>query len=264
MRMDIHDLRLIACDLDGTLLLDGAQQLRHDTCGLIRRLQQKGILFFAASGRQYHNLQYLFAPIREEIGYLCENGGVSFYKGRKIHEYCMDPGLWRAVVREAQHHPKTEISLSGVYANWVCPREPGFYRYMRDEMHFNTFTVPDLLQVTEGCTKVSLYGGAAGDLEEAFWKERFGDRCTVVASTNGWLDIMPKCVNKAFGLRYVLDDLHIDPAQCMAIGDNDNDAEILQLAGHPVAMQSGKPRIRSLAELETDTVEHLFERMLET
>ena len=36
MRMDIHDLRLIACDLDGTLLLDGAQQLRHDTCGLIR------------------------------------------------------------------------------------------------------------------------------------------------------------------------------------------------------------------------------------
>ncbi|MCI6794648.1 MAG: HAD hydrolase family protein, partial [Lachnospiraceae bacterium] len=50
-------IKLIASDLDGTLLLNGAQKLQPQTCGLIRRLkEEKGILFLAASGRQVDNL----------------------------------------------------------------------------------------------------------------------------------------------------------------------------------------------------------------
>ena len=47
------EIRLIASDLDGTLLLDGAQSLRPETCRLIHSLTARGIYFFAASGRQY-------------------------------------------------------------------------------------------------------------------------------------------------------------------------------------------------------------------
>ena len=77
--MFMPDIKLIASDLDGTLLLDGAQDLSEDTCGLIREVcAKRGIIFFAASGRQYYSLKRLFAPIRDEIGYICENGCVNY------------------------------------------------------------------------------------------------------------------------------------------------------------------------------------------
>ena len=79
-------IKLVASDLDGTLLLNGAQKLQPQTCGLIRRLrEEKGILFLAASGRQVDNLERLFAPVKDEIAYLCENGCLCFCGGKKIH-----------------------------------------------------------------------------------------------------------------------------------------------------------------------------------
>ena len=54
--------------MDGTLLLNGAQELQPKTYELIQKLMDKGIIFVAASGRQYANLRRLFAPVENKIG----------------------------------------------------------------------------------------------------------------------------------------------------------------------------------------------------
>ena len=46
-------IRLIASDLDGTLLKNGAQMLSPEIFELIPALKKRGIHFVAASGRQY-------------------------------------------------------------------------------------------------------------------------------------------------------------------------------------------------------------------
>ena len=46
-------IKLIASDLDGTLLLNKAQSLPEEIFPLIRQLKELGIMFVAASGRQY-------------------------------------------------------------------------------------------------------------------------------------------------------------------------------------------------------------------
>ena len=56
-------IKLVASDLDGTLLLNGAQSLPEELFPLIKELKELGILFVAASGRQYANiLGYLLRP----------------------------------------------------------------------------------------------------------------------------------------------------------------------------------------------------------
>lgn len=55
-------IRLIACDVDGTLLRDGQTKLSSQVAEEIVRLQAKGILFCPASGRQYNSLQESFSP----------------------------------------------------------------------------------------------------------------------------------------------------------------------------------------------------------
>jgi hydroxymethylpyrimidine pyrophosphatase-like HAD family hydrolase len=48
-------------------------------------------------------------------------------------------------------------------------------------------------------------------------------------------------MNKAVGLAWLADHLGVKPAEVMAVGDNDNDAEMLRWAGLGVAMADGSP-----------------------
>ena len=59
-------IRLIAADLDGTLL-DSRKRLSPGLFPLIRALRARGVRFAAASGRQYDNLLALFEPVADDL-----------------------------------------------------------------------------------------------------------------------------------------------------------------------------------------------------
>ena len=48
-------IKLVASDLDGTLLFKGAQSLPEEIFPLIRQLKKMGILFVAASQRKWRS-----------------------------------------------------------------------------------------------------------------------------------------------------------------------------------------------------------------
>ena len=75
-------IRLVASDLDGTLLLNGAQSLQPGTCELIHRLTRKGICFLAASGAAVCQSAKAVCSCQDEIAYMCENGCLSFFRER--------------------------------------------------------------------------------------------------------------------------------------------------------------------------------------
>ena len=56
--MGLEGIKLIACDLDGTLLHPGERELRSEAFELIDELHRRGIVFMPASGRQYASLRY--------------------------------------------------------------------------------------------------------------------------------------------------------------------------------------------------------------
>ncbi|MFR6488184.1 MAG: HAD family hydrolase, partial [Clostridium sp.] len=60
-------IKLVACDLDGTLL-DEAHQLPLRNIQAIHNLQQAGITFMAATGRNYQSV----APMFEKEGIRCD------------------------------------------------------------------------------------------------------------------------------------------------------------------------------------------------
>ena len=69
-------IKMVASDLDGTLLIGGRQTLPEEIFPLVKELKKMGILFVAASGRQYANMRNLFAPVKDEMAFISENGGL--------------------------------------------------------------------------------------------------------------------------------------------------------------------------------------------
>ncbi len=255
-------IKLIASDLDGTLLQNGAQSLQPNTCALIHRLHEQGILFLAASGRQHANLQRLFAPVQNEIAYLCENGCLTFVDGELIHRVEMKHELGQEMLRTIMEHPTAEALLSGQDTSYLQPKKMSYYYHMRDVVKNNVTLVPDILATEEPYMKISLY-----EEEElydiAYWEERFGDRATVVTGGNDWLDMMPKGVHKGLGIRKILEYTGIAPEECIAFGDNYNDMEMFEAVGYPVAVDNAKPELKQISRDTTDTVEHYLERILD-
>ena len=255
-------IRLIASDLDGTLLLNGAQSLRPETCRLVHDLTMKGVYFIAASGRQYPNLRRLFAQVQSEIGYICENGCLSFFQGELIHKEVMERELGQEILRAIWEKEGCEILLSGANTSYLQPKKMSYYRHMRDVVRNNVTLVPDIFQVQEEYMKISVYEERGIEHSAPYWKEKFGDRVTVVTSGNEWLDMMPKHVHKGLAMKKVMEYMHVEPEECMAFGDNYNDLEMLELVGHPVAMTTAKPEVKAVNRYQTDRVEHTLEELL--
>ena len=255
-------IKLIASDLDGTLLKNGAQSLEPRTIDVIKRLIEKGIIFVASSGRQYANLRRLFAPICEDIAYICENGCLSFFEDRKIHKETMERELGEEILHAIWEKDTAEILLSGERTSYLQPKKESYLIHIRDVVKNNVTCVDDIFSVEEEYFKISVYEeNGIGD-SAYYWHQRFDKKATVVTSGNVWLDFMPTGVDKGLAMGKLQRYLGIAPEECMAFGDNYNDLEMLASVKYNFVMNTAPEEIRSTTHYVTSQVEDVLECLL--
>ena len=67
-------------------------------------------------------------------------------------------------------------------------------------------------------------------------EKKFGGRCAITTAVPGMLEFLPLGASKGAAVAKLLKRLDIDPANVLALGDGENDVEMLRLAGTSVAM----------------------------
>lgn len=75
----------------------------------------------------------------------------------------------------------------------------------------------------------------------------------IIESGFSFTEIVPKGVNKGSALKLVSEMLEIDHKDIIAFGDNENDIEMLQLAGTGVAMGNAPDHVKKEADMVTET-----------
>jgi hydroxymethylpyrimidine pyrophosphatase-like HAD family hydrolase len=78
----------------------------------------------------------------------------------------------------------------------------------------------------------------------------------LVYSEKTSLEVSPKGTTKALGLRRLCDYLHISPEETVAVGDAENDLEVLAFAGLAVAMGNAKPEVKEICDLVVGDNDH--------
>ena len=120
-------IKLIASDLDGTLLQNGAQSLPENVIPFIEKLAvEHGILFVAASGRQYPNLVRLFGSASKHMAFICENGSLVFHKDRLIAGHPMDKEAALTISHDILSLPGCELQISGEKTCYLIPKSDCF------------------------------------------------------------------------------------------------------------------------------------------
>ena len=78
-------------------------------------------------------------------------------------------------------------------------------------------------------------------------EKRFDDRCSITTAVPGMLEFLPKGASKGAAVERLLKRLDIDPRNVLALGDGENDVEMLALAGTAVAMAGSGAKVVAAA-----------------
>ena len=73
----------------------------------------------------------------------------------------------------------------------------------------------------------------------------------VSSSIDSYMELNEKGVNKGEGLSHLCERLGISASEVMALGDGDNDFELMDWAGVSVAMCNGLPQTKARARYES-------------
>ena len=257
-------IKLIASDLDGTLLRNGAQELSPRAVHLIHELTQKGIHFVAASGRQYDSERHIFREIRDDISYISDNGSLCVHQGEVISCGHISDDLALRIIDEARKNRKYELLISRLEASYIEEGNPDFENYMKTVMNFNIRVVKDIRDVELPVMKIAVANLGTDDNMEYLnhLKNMFGQEIKAVTSRTIWIDFITPGCSKGKALKTLMKLFGIKPEECMAFGDEYNDVEMLELVGKSYAMSDAAPGIAEHAAYVTDSVEDILEEVL--
>ena len=259
-------IKLIASDLDGTLLPDLEQELSEKSISLIHELTLKGIHFVSASGRQYNNQLRLFDKIKDEISYIAENGTLCIHNGKIISHSPLDAQLAKAILTEVKTDGRYGITVSGDYSYYLEDKDPEFVDLIVHHMKSTAQIVPDLLALENPILKISicnLHGDENAFLDYlAHLKSIFPKNIKIVTSGNMWIDFINKDANKGTSLKTLMDLFQISSDECMVFGDQFNDIEMFQSAKYSFAMADSAPGVTKHAAYITPCVNDVLENLL--
>jgi len=240
---------LVALDVDGTIVdLDGALSPRVRTA--IRAVRDAGHQVVIATGRSVPGATEIAARLGIDTGWMVLSNGTltvrldpSLPDGLQVQEaVTFDPGPAVRLLRELLPGAVYAVERPGggylVAGDWPAGELSGQLQLVGHE---------ELL--AEPCLRVVVRDLTRGLAEFEAIIERSGlHGVTWNVGWTSWLDITPDGISKATGLESLRRQLGVEAADTVAVGDFDNDVEMLRWAARGVAMGQAMPHVVAAAD----------------
>lgn len=259
-------LRLVAIDMDGTLLPASPQFISKRNARALHAAQNAGVTVAIATGRRAAYTAPLLQGLglRADTPLITSNGAVlSTLGGETISRSHINAGVARglcgllrpfgSVIFTFDRPGRGELVLEdldqahGRIAMWV-------------EANRNAIEVVKPLESALVDGDDPIQGLVAGNMdqmrraEKALKASQWRDSCDCVRTEYPArdiiiLDLLPPGVSKGWALERLAARLGVDRKETMAIGDNWNDVGMLEWAGQGIVMANAAQELRALAKV---------------
>lgn len=250
-------IKLVSSDIDGTLVSEGTTDLNPKVLEMVRKLKSRGIIFVAASGRQFDGMLRLFQEVSDDMIFISNNGAYISCRDTKMFEAIMKRTDVEQLIPFIRNQKDCCFTAStgtdGSYVEESAPKE--FIDLLVNGYGNKVTLVPDILNLDLPIIKVAMYRKEgiqeiSEDIKKE-WEERFH----VLEAGTCWVDFVDHKADKGIALASIQKALSISKDETMAFGDNLNDLGMLRTAGHSYAVGGARPEVKTLARYITDTVE---------
>ena len=251
--------KLLALDMDGTVL-NSDKKITPRTRAAIDDLMKRGVAVVVSTGRNLAELADYRDDFRAMHYGIVISGGMiyDFFRDEPIKVHGLDEATMLKLIdfglEEGAmihlHTVKASIARESDIQN-MAAFGMGIYQDMFDRICGRCDDPKQYIHEHPGeVIKVNLYHRDKASRDRNFNRiEPLKLSISYAEAFN--LEMSPANITKASGLRELCDYLKIDLSEAVAIGDADNDKEILQTAGLAVAMGNASDKIKLLADFVT-------------
>ncbi len=246
---------VLALDLDGTVLTDG-HGISDRTVAAVAAFRASGRDVVVATGRSSRSALPWASRLGGAKAMVCHNGAAvydcpGFPEGRLLSEAVLPEALVRRVIGLSRELGLHFHGFGG--DDWYYERaRPGTAIYERRSGFAGALV--DFDELREPRFNKAMFVSSPGrEIEAAAEAARAlcGGEATVMFTSPGFLEIVPLGATKAAGLTTWLSSRGLALADAMAIGDADNDLEMIRGAGYGVAMADAPEEVRAAAAFVT-------------
>ena len=249
-------IKLIATDMDGTLLDPKGQVDLPRLEKILDQLEERGIRFVIATGNEIHRVKQLLGHLTERVVLIVANGARIFEGNQLLQAQTWDDDMVNRALeffkgRECQDQfVVTSMNGGFVKEGTVFTELENFMTPEMIELFYQRMNFVEELEshLFGGVLKMSLVVGEERSdsvLEEI--NQLFNGHVQAVSSGYGCIDILQSGIHKAWGLQELLKRWDIKAEEIMAFGDSENDVEMLQLAGIAYAMENADDKAKAVA-----------------
>lgn len=250
------DIKIIATDMDGTLLNPQGQLDLPRLEKILDQLDQRGVRFVIATGNEVHRMRQLLGHLADRVVLVVANGARIFENDQLIQAQTWDDAMVNRALeffkdRECQDQfVVTSMNGGFVKEGTVFTQLENFMTPEMIELFYQRMNFVEELEshLFGGVLKMSLVVGEERSdsvLEEI--NQLFNGSVQAVSSGYGCIDILQAGIHKAWGLQELLKRWDIKAEEIMAFGDSENDVEMLQLAGIAYAMENADDKAKAVA-----------------
>ena len=254
-------LALIAVDIDGTLL-DSHGELPPRNIAALARASAAGVEIVLATGRRFDFARPIFEQLTSHLSapltLILSNGAiVKRHDGETLVRHLLPREVAREVLANVPEHRSTAAVLFDRFREGQIVYEtvdwdhPVHGRFFDANRAFISEVAPIEAALTEDPIQVMFTGGCTA-MRRLFDRLRLRREAPYAVALTEYahrdfslVDIIREGCSKGAALREWAAARRIDPAGVMAIGDNLNDLQMLEFAGHPVLMGNAVPELKA-------------------
>lgn len=263
--MDLSKIKMVVTDMDGTLL-NSNHEVSARFFELFTTLKSKGILFVAASGRQYHSIIDKLESIKNDIIVVAENGGFVVQQENELLSTPLSPEYIEKTLEVLRSFPEMHPVLCGKHKAYLTGKSDIFVDKLKE--YYTQFDlVDDLKTISAEIIKIAIYHFESSErFIYPHVKHLQGNLQVKISGTN-WVDISSPNANKGYALQQLMEMNHIKSDEVLVFGDYNNDLEMLAVSDFSFAMQNAHPDVKTAALHQTESnddfgVELILEKLL--
>ena len=249
--------RLVALDLDGTLL-DSGLQIRHQTLDALQRIRKRGVQAMIVTGRHHPAARAYWHQLNLELPAICCNGTYiyDFSNNKPLAGNPLsrdEARMLLSIVREHPVHAMVYIDEAMTYETHGAHMTGllGWSASLPEPLRPRVERVDSFDRLIDDAGVLWKFLVASEDtaaLEHFESAIRGCPQLSCVRSAGNRLDISRAGISKGHRLAEFLAQRGIEAHEVIAFGDQDNDREMLAMAGFGVAMGNCRPELREFAD----------------
>lgn len=250
-------IKLLACDIDGTLLPAGSRRVEREILELLAQIMRKGVKLAIASGRSLYEIEALFSDLSPSPCMIADDGALAVGDGELFYSRPLDFGDMSMLLRRFRGAGVPAL-FSTANGRFVLENGAGEALLAQCGVTKSEPRISALSELSVPVYKLSFFCTAPLTV-----KPTATAGCRIYYQHDGWLEYIPRFADKGLALAALQSRCYADSFDTLVLGDEKNDIGMAKKAKYSVCIGDCCPELAAVCTARADRAAAVLRRLAE-